>query len=35
MTIAILRITYEREYFCAGCGQWWAETFIIKKQKSV
>ena len=32
LTVAMLRITYEREFFCAGCGQRWTETFIVDKQ---
>ena len=35
MTVAILRITYEGEYFCAGCGHWGAETFVTEKQNRV
>lgn len=35
LTVAMLRITYQREYFCAGCGHQWTETYIIDKQHHV
>ncbi len=33
--ISILRITYQREFICTGCGHIWQETFITEKQKTV
>ena len=35
LTVAILRITYEREYFCPACGAQWAQTFTTETQKHV
>ena len=32
VTVALLRITYEREFFCAGCGLRWTETYTVDKQ---
>ena len=33
-TIAILRVTYEREFLCTSCGYQWWETHIIERQQS-
>lgn len=33
--VAILRITYEREYRCAECGYQWWETLVTESQKQV
>jgi hypothetical protein len=33
--VAILRITYEREYRCAECGYQWWETLVTESQKHV
>ena len=35
LTVAILRITYEREFICAGCGHQWTEQVVTEKQQHV
>lgn len=31
--LAILRITYEREFLCSACGHQWWETMVTETQK--
>jgi transposase-like protein len=33
--VAVLRITYEREYLCASCKAQWSKTFTTESQKHV
>jgi transposase-like protein len=33
--VAILRITYQRDYMCAGCKAQWSKTFTTESQKHV
>ncbi len=35
LTVAILRVTYEREYVCPACGGQWVQSFTTEIQKHV
>ena len=35
LTVAVMRITYERDYFCPSCGHQWSQTYTTESQKHV
>lgn len=35
LKVAIMRITYQRDYFCPNCGHQWSQTYVTESQKHV
>jgi hypothetical protein len=35
LKVAIMRITYQRDYLCTTCGHQWSKTFKTESQKHV
>ncbi len=35
LKVAILRITYQRDYFCPTCGHQWSKTYTMESQQHV